>query len=75
MELTGLELYTTKELVDELMRRTTFLGVVVHAEQEQREREWRGQKTFQVHFNENLDTDRACRLLGVVSERMERQLD
>jgi hypothetical protein len=69
MEPSPLELYTTRELVDELVRRQSFLGVIVHAEQELKG-PWTGEKTFQVHFNSNLDAARASRLLDVVSEYM-----
>lgn len=67
MEPDDLEFYSTRQLIDELMRRTTFLGVVVHAEDEARG-DWVGEKTFRVHHNANLDADQAGRLLGVVSE-------
>jgi hypothetical protein len=72
MEPTPLELYTTRELVEELMRRRTFLGVVVHSEQELKG-EWQGERTFQVHFNSNLDAGQACRLLDTVAQYMERE--
>jgi hypothetical protein len=67
-----LELYTTKELIDELVRRQTFLGVIVHAEQELKH-PWTGERTFQVHFNSNLDAAQAGRLLDVISGYMERE--
>src|SRR5436190_1642321 len=40
MPFGALELYTTRELIEELMRRTTFLGVVVHSEEELRNGAW-----------------------------------
>jgi hypothetical protein len=64
-----IELHTTKELVDELMRRRTFLGVVIHSEKELKG-EWPGEGTFQVHFNSNLDATQACRLLDAVAQFM-----
>jgi hypothetical protein len=64
-----IELYTTKELVNELMRRQTFLGIVIHSEQELKG-EWPGEGTFQVHFNSNLDNGQACRLLDAVAQYM-----
>jgi hypothetical protein len=64
-----IEFYTTAELVDELMRRRTFLGVVIHSEQELRG-EWPGEGTFQVHFNNNLDHTQASRLLDAVAQYM-----
>ena len=72
MQASALELYTTRELVNELMRRTTFLGVVVHSEQEYKG-VWRGERSFQVHYNSNLDAGQAGRLLDVVAESMQRQ--
>jgi hypothetical protein len=64
-----IELYTTKELVNELMNRRTFLGVVIHSEKELKG-EWPGEGTFQVHFNSNLDTGQASRLLDAVAQYM-----
>lgn len=72
MQPSTLELCTTTELVEELMRRTTFLGVVVHSEQELKG-PWVGERTFQVHFNSNLDAGQAWRLLDVVAHHMERE--
>ena len=65
-----LELYDTQELIDELLRRTTFQGVVVHAEGGVRDRHWEGERTFRVHFNHNLGRGEAQRLLAVVSDGM-----
>lgn len=64
-----IELYTTTELIDELMRRKTFLGVVIHSEEELRG-EWPGEGTFQVHFNSNLDPGQASCLLDAVAQYM-----
>jgi hypothetical protein len=74
MNPSELELYTTRELVDELMRRKTFLGVVVHSEEELKG-EWSGERTFQVHFNHNLDAGQATRLLDTVADYMEHHLE
>ena len=71
MQPTALELYTTRELVDELLRRKTFLGVIVHSEEELK-RAWQGERMFKVRFNDNLNAGEACRLLGRVAEYMER---
>ena len=73
MEPSDLALYTSQELIDELMRRTTFLGVVVHSEQDLKGRDWNGERVFKVNFNANLDAAQAGRLLDVVAEHMERQ--
>jgi hypothetical protein len=70
MSATDLSFCTSKELIDELMRRTTFLGVVVHAEEELRG-EWKGDRMFNVRFNANMDANQASRLLDVVAEHMD----
>jgi hypothetical protein len=69
MDPAAIELHTTKELVDELMRRKTFLGVVIHAEEELKG-EWPGEGAFQVHFNANLNALQASRLLDAVAQFM-----
>jgi hypothetical protein len=73
MQPSDLELFTTKELVDELMRRTTFLGVVIHSEEELKNQKWSGERIFKVHFNSNLDAPQTCRLLDTVADYMNRQ--
>jgi hypothetical protein len=65
-----LELFSTRELIAELMRRRTFLGVVVHSEQELKERSWNDERVFKVHFNGNLDSFEAGRLLESVASRI-----
>jgi hypothetical protein len=72
MQTGALELHTTSELISELMRRTTFLGVVVHSEEEFKNRDWKGERVFKVHFNSNLDREQARRLLDAVSDRLAR---
>lgn len=66
-----LELYSTQELIDELMRRTTFQGVIVRSDQDAKSPGWDGERIFRVHFNGNLDVEEACRLLGAVSAHMD----
>jgi hypothetical protein len=75
VEPSDLELYTTQELIAELMRRKTFLGVIVHSEEEIKAGPWTGERLFKVHHNANLDTAEAARLLEIVAERVERQCD
>ena len=70
MQPTVLDLCTTRELVEELVRRKTFLGVIVHSEEELKT-DWQGERMFKVRFNENLNAGEACRLLGRVAEYME----
>lgn len=65
-----LELFSTRELIDELMRRRTFLGIVVHSDQELKEPSWNDERVFKVHFNGNLDSMEAGRLLESVASRM-----
>lgn len=69
-----LSFYTTQELIDELMRRKTFCGVVLHATDEQKEAEWAETRIFRVHYNENLDTTSASRLLETVSHYLDANL-
>lgn len=71
MHAVDLELCTTRELIEELVRRQTFLGVIVHAEEEFKSRHWNRQRRFKVLFNANLSTEQACGLLDRVSEHMD----
>jgi hypothetical protein len=63
-----LELFSTRELIDELLRRSTFQGVIVHARDEAKESHWDGERVFVVRHNANLDIEEAGRLLDVVSQ-------
>jgi hypothetical protein len=63
-----LAFFSSRELVDELIRRQSFLGVIVHALEESRGKGWSGNKNFQVRFNENLDAEAVSRLLNIVAE-------
>jgi hypothetical protein len=65
-----LELFPTQELVDELLRRTTFQGVIVHAQNEARDRTWAGERVFSVRFNANFNTEEVGRLLEVISQHL-----
>lgn len=65
-----LELYPTQDIINELLRRTTFQGVVVHALEENREPDWEGERLFTVRHSKSLSTDEAGRLLDVVSSYM-----
>ena len=68
MESGELAFYSTEELVNELLKRTTFLGVVVHTEEDWKGDDWGEERTFKVRFNSNLETAEASRLLGRVAE-------
>ena len=65
-----LELFSTEELIDELMKRSTFQGVIVHARDEAKSRHWTGERVFRVRINQNLATEEASRLLDVVSQHI-----
>jgi hypothetical protein len=65
-----LELVSTRDLIDELLRRTTFQGVVVYAPDGAKDRHWDGERLFVVRHNANLDTEEAGRLLDVVSQHI-----
>jgi hypothetical protein len=71
MQPSDLAFYTAQELIEELMRRQTFCGVVVHSADEHKCESWGDERMFKVHFNQNLDTTRASRLLDTVSEYMD----
>jgi len=68
MKLGDLELFATQDLIDELLRRKTFQGVIVHTLEEAKNHDWRGERLFVVRHNASLDTDEAGRLLDVVSQ-------
>jgi hypothetical protein len=74
MQSSELSFYTTDELIQELMRRHTFYGCIVHSAEEHRRDDWY-ERTFRVHFNRNLDHIRASRLLDTVAEHLELHLD
>jgi hypothetical protein len=63
-----LELFSTEELINELLRRTTFQGVIVHARDGAKSRHWEGERVFNVRLNGNLPAEEAGRLLDVVSQ-------
>jgi hypothetical protein len=65
-----LELFSSEELIDELMRRTTFQGVIVHARDGAKSRHWSGERIFRVRINQNLAAEEASRLLDVVSQHI-----
>lgn len=70
MQPNELELYSTKELINELLRRTTFQGVIIHSRDEARNADWENERVFNVCLNANLDIEKAGRLLGVVSNHL-----
>jgi len=68
-----LEFFGTDELIAELMRRKTFLGVVIQAEGDYREARWQGDKNFQLHFNTNLEYEQVGRLLDAIADHIDQQ--
>jgi len=66
-----LELFSTDELIDELMSRSTFQGVVVHSRDEAKNRDWIGERIFNLRHNTNLDLEQAGRLLDVIRQHIE----
>lgn len=68
MNAKELELFGTQDLINELLSRTTFQGVIVHAVDGAKHRHWNGERLFAVHHNANLDTEEAGRLLDVISQ-------
>jgi len=69
-EPTPLELSTTQELIGELVRRGTFLGVVIESEKEYRSDGWGPERMFRVHLSRHLDTPEALRLLDAIVTRL-----
>ena len=67
MQPSDLAFYTTQELIAELMGRQTFFGVVVHTAEEHRTEKWGDERMFKVHFNQNLNSTTASRLLDTVA--------
>jgi len=68
MNAGDLELFSSEELVEELLRRTTFQGVIVHSRDEAKSRDWTGERVFSVRLNDNLEVEEAARLLDVISQ-------
>ena len=70
MSRDDLELVSTRDLIDELLCRTTFQGVVIHASEPAKAAAWLGERLFSVLHSACLDTDEAGRLLDVVGQRI-----
>ena len=65
-----LELFATEELIDELLRRATFQGVIVHSRDEAKCQDWDGERMFSVRFNGGFEAQEVGRLLEVVSRQL-----
>jgi hypothetical protein len=70
MDPQDLSFFTTQELIAELMKRPTFLGVVVHSAEEERGQGWNPERNFRVHFNDNLTAVKTSRLLSAIAEHI-----
>jgi hypothetical protein len=68
LEASELTFATNEELIAELMRRQTFLGVVVHSERDWKGDDWGDERNFRVHFNGNLEAEETSRLLSRVAQ-------
>jgi hypothetical protein len=71
MDHSELAFYPTEELVKEILRRKTFLGVVIQSEEEYRQQSWGAERMFKVQFNSNLTNAQASRLIDSVAEFMQ----
>ena len=65
-----LEFYATEELLEEVLRRSSFQGVVVHCRDAAGNHAEPEEQTFSVRFNHNFETEDVSRLLEVVSRRL-----
>lgn len=74
MHSTDLAFYTSDDLIKELMRRKTFYGCVIHSAEDHKQEHWE-ERTFRVHFNQNLGQAGAGRLLDRVAEHLSVELD
>lgn len=70
MNPADLELFSTDDLVNEILRRATFQGVIVHSRDEAKRRDWSGERIFRVRHNANLDIEEVGRLLDVVGQHI-----
>lgn len=68
MQPSDLAFFTSYELIEELMRRKTFLGVVVHADNELKQQGWPDEQNFKVKFNSNLSAEKVSRLFNKLAE-------
>ncbi len=65
-----LAFFTSAQLIQELMQRTTFYGCIVHAAGDHRGEDWQ-ERLFHVHCGPALSTAEASRLLETISERID----
>ena len=65
-----LSFFSTQELIDEIINRSTFQGIIIHTVDNAKSREWEGERVFRLRFNDNLGSEEAGRLLDVVSRHI-----
>ena len=65
-----LDYCTTQDLINEILCRATFQGVIVHTVDEAKNRHWDGERVFAVRHSASLDTEEAGRLLDVISHHI-----
>ena len=70
MSTEDLEWFATEDLINELMRRATFQGVVIHAQHGVKQHQWEGERVFVARHNASLGTEAVGRLLEVVSQHI-----
>jgi len=70
MTVRELELYATEDLLEEVLRRSSFRGVVIHSRDAVGNHDEPEERTFSVRFNHNFETEDVRRLLDVVSRRL-----
>ena len=71
--MTSLELATTAELIEELVQRQTFLGVVINSEI--RSDGWRGKQYFAIHCSQHLNKEETGRLLEIIANYIEEDVE
>jgi hypothetical protein len=67
-----LSLYTAEELIDELMGRSTFQGIVIRAEDSYKGGPWKGEQTYKASWTSNLGDARIEQVLEQVAQGVRR---
>jgi hypothetical protein len=70
MTVRELELYATEDLIEELLGRSTFQGVVIHSRDAAGNHPEPDETTYSVRFNRNFQTEEVGRLLDILSRRL-----
>ena len=66
-----LEFYTNEELIEELVKRTNFLGTIIFSEKEYLNNDWGKEKrNFKVKFNTNLTNKQVGKLLEHIAQHI-----